>query len=521
MITAAGTAFVLRMKPTYSAETLILVDSQKIPEKYVASTVVSDVQDRLATISQEILSSTRLKKIIEDYKLYSDKRDKKSVEEIVDLMRSDVSVRVEKGWSNNRPGAFRISYEGSDPSVVAAVANRLASLYIDENMRVREVQAEGTSQFLDGQLREAKRTLDELEVAVSRYKLEHNGELPQQESALNTSLMRLQTELQGTQDAINRAQQNNVIYDAEQSTIESRLSALLPRSEVTNDGAAPPVRQAAPAEPLKSSQVLSENLKALRLRYSEEHPEVKRVKAALAGALKVEQQTAAAKAPVPTATAPAEKRPPTLAPLSAETEREIEQLRQRLGALKAQREIGGRDAARAEARRESILREMGVSQAQLKKLPIREQEMAALTRDYEVSKANYRSLLDKKTSAEMASEMERRQKAERFIVLDAAQVPEKPFKPKRPLLIGMTSLMGLALGIALAFAAEWNKDLLLGEWELPAGVVVLGRLPTINVERAGTSRPGRKKAAARNLATTGSALMLVLAEMVHSIRGGI
>lgn len=527
-VTIAGALAVWRMKPTYRAETLILVESQKIPDKYVASTVVGDVQDRLATISQEILSSTRLKKIIDDYKLYPQERMKSGMEDVIESMRHDVDVKLEKGWSSNRPGAFRISYEGSDPTVVAAVANRIASLYIDENLKVREDQAEDTSQFLDAQLKDAKKTLDDLEAAVSRYKVEHNGELPQQENTINTTLMRLQTELQGTQEAVNRAQQNKVIFDAELSTIETRLSTLTAAAEST--AAAPPQpraasdRAAAP-EPPKRSQTLSAELMTLRARYSDEYPEVKRVKAALEEALQAEQQQtlppAAPKQP-PVSPPPRPTAAPQRVVLSAEAAREFEQLRQQDSTLKAQRAIADREIENGTARRESILSEMAGYQAQLKRLPIREQEMAALTRDYETAKSNYRSLLDKKTSADMATEMERRQKAERFMVLDPAQVPEKPSKPKRGLLMALSAVLGLAAGIAAVIGKEWNKNLLLGEWELPPGVPILGRIPQIDVFPSGENpHAGHSRRANKQLLATALLLTLLARAAARHLIGGL
>src|SRR5579862_5957135 len=148
VISAIGVVIVHRLPAFYRAETLILVDSQKIPERYVSATVSTDLQDRLATISQQILSVTRLKKIIDDFDLYKEPRKTKAPEEVIELMRSDIDIKLEKGWSGGRPGAFRIAYQGTSPTIVAEVANRLASLYIEENLRVREAQAEGTSEFI-------------------------------------------------------------------------------------------------------------------------------------------------------------------------------------------------------------------------------------------------------------------------------------------------------------------------------------------------------------------------------------
>jgi len=157
-VSLIGFVIVYRLPAIYTAEALILVDSQKIPEKFVSSTVSTDLQDRIATISQQILSNTRLKKVIEDFDLYRDERKKYFEEEILEMMRKDISVKLERGWTNNRPGAFRVGYQGSNPSVVAQVTTRLATLYIDENLKTREVQAEGTSDFIKTQFKRLKRS---------------------------------------------------------------------------------------------------------------------------------------------------------------------------------------------------------------------------------------------------------------------------------------------------------------------------------------------------------------------------
>ena len=284
-------------------------------------------------------------------------------------MRHDVEVKLEKGWTNSRPGAFRIGYQGPEPNVVAAVVNRLASLNIEENLRVREVQAEGTSQFLEAQLGEAKKTLDGLETAVSQYKLAHNGELPQQESAISSTLGRLQTDLQGTQDAINRAQQNRIIYEAELGAIATRLSALgETRDGPAPDRAAPPQESSArtPSAPIKASAVLADRLTALRMRYSDDHPEVRRMKMALAQALKEEERIAAAPASAPSRTEARVVAQERSAP-SLDAVRETEQLRQRVSTLTAQRDIADAEIQRATVRRQSILQQAEAYQSQLRK----------------------------------------------------------------------------------------------------------------------------------------------------------
>ena len=210
---AISVVIVMMLPTIYRAEALILVDSQKIPERYVSSTVGSDLQDRLATINQVILSSTKLNTLIADYGLYKEERKKHVQEEIVEMMREDIQIKVERGWVGNRPGAFRIAYMGKSPAVVSEVTNKLAQLYVTQNLSNRETQAKDTQSFIASRLTEAKKRLDDIEAAVSRYKLEHNGELPEQENTLNGALLRQQLELQGIQEAINRAQQNKLMIE--------------------------------------------------------------------------------------------------------------------------------------------------------------------------------------------------------------------------------------------------------------------------------------------------------------------
>ena len=179
---------VVRMLPTiYSSEAVILIDSQKIPEKYVSATVASDLDDRISTIRQTLLSGGNLKKMIDDFDLYAKERKTHFEEEILDMMRKDITITLDPVGTGMESGngssissmlkqgaqsavAFRIGYQGSDPELVMRVANRLTDLYIEANMKTRESQAAGTTAFLDTQLGEAKDRLAKLEAAVSAYK---------------------------------------------------------------------------------------------------------------------------------------------------------------------------------------------------------------------------------------------------------------------------------------------------------------------------------------------------------------
>ncbi|MBZ5581446.1 MAG: hypothetical protein LAQ30_04430 [Acidobacteriia bacterium] len=149
---------------------------------------------------------------------------------------------------------------------------------------------------------------------------------------------------------------------------------------------------------------------------------------------------------------------------------------------------------------------------------MREQEMAQITRDYEMSKENYKSLLDKQTAAAMSLDMERRQQSERFTILDRARIPEKPLKPKRPMLFAMGSAASLALGLLLGFTLELRRNVFLGEWELPEGTTVLARLPYIEVvaKSSGTAPWPRGKGIRhrKELAAASSVLICLAAGML-------
>jgi len=221
------------------------------------------------------------------------------------------------------------------------------------------------------------------------------------------------------------------------------------------------------------------------MRYSDEHPEIKRLRRLLAEVRPGEQQEEAkqeakqriATAPVSTVKQPVAVRreEPLTDPLSIERA----QARERVSNLKAQLDLTQRELRDRTAERARILRDLGSYQKRIEQLPVRDLEMASLTRNYEFSKGYYNNLLNKKTEAEMATDLERRQKAETFRILDPARPPTKPFKPGRTLLSAMSVAFGFVLGLVTAVGRELKAGVLLGEWELPEGIVVLSRVPNI------------------------------------------
>jgi len=504
---------VVRLLPAvYLSEAVILIDTQKIPERFVSPTVATDLDERIAAIRQTLLSGDELKKIIDDFGLYREERKTHFEEEILEMMRKDISITLESADTGMTPGsvksndkraaAFRIGYQGSDPALVMRVANRLTDLYVEQNLKTREGQAEGTSEFIDTQLREAKKRLDELEAAVSAYKLQHNGELPQQEQSLASTLSRLQTELEANRDAINRAQQTRVILEGNLSAMEVDLAAQTRAWEQAqhpkdaDESFSLPGQSAETTPKKKTSELLQEQLEVLRGRYSDNHPDVIRLRADIEKVKQVEEQREAAiggdaadSASAQPAGETKREQPPAREPA------ELAHTREQVAALKVQIMGSEKELEDRKTEQQRILHDLDLYQHRIERLPVREQEMAQILRDYEMSKDNYKSLLDKKMAAEMALDMERRQQSERFTIVDRAQLPQKPIKPKRPALYGAASGLALALALVVGFSAELRRNVVLGEWELPAGTPVLARLPYIEVPAvsARAKSPSRRR----------------------------
>src|ERR1700753_771720 len=155
------------LQARYKSATVILVEAPAMPKNYVAPNINDDLQARLQSISQQILSRTRLMIIINDLNLYSGKNNHGlTADEKVERMKKDIEIEL----VHDREGAiqaFTISYLAPDPHTAQRVTGKLTSLFIDENLKVRQQQSEGTTQFMQNQLEAALRSLP-LQVAMIR-----------------------------------------------------------------------------------------------------------------------------------------------------------------------------------------------------------------------------------------------------------------------------------------------------------------------------------------------------------------
>ena len=483
--TGAAVVVVMRLPAIYRADTVIMIQTQRIPEKFVASTVNTALQDRLATLSQQILSYNRLLAIIQKYDLYHNERQTRPQEDIIEMMRADIGTEVVENWmskasrGDSHPSAFRVSYQGVNPTVVALVANELGNAFIDENLSTREGQAQGTTKFLETQLDEAKRRLEEQEAKLAEFKQRYNGELPQQENALLATNSQLQIRLQGINDSIQRAEQNKQLLEASLASAQTSAESLI---EITNQLNKPNGSSTPPGgQPPKTSEQLQRQLDEMRQRYKDTMPEVQELIGVIAVVRKEEEEKEKrlqAEAQKPNGASPG-REPATSTARSPQLREALLHEREREEALKAQLDVTVAQIEPLNNERKQVLSTVAQNAQRMAKLPMREQQLLEINRDYEISKANYQSLLDKELAAQMATQMELAAQSERFVTIDTARTPDRPDKPNRPLLCGLSAFGALLLALVASVGREFKKNTLLGEWEFPRGVAILGRVPMI------------------------------------------
>lgn len=472
-------AIVLGLPAMYRSETLILVDPQRVPERYVSPTVSQDVGGRLGTITQEIKSSTKLQSLIDRFELYKNLKGRYTQEEITEQMRKDIDVQLMRNVesSGRGVGGFRIVYQGRNPNTVANVCNQLANDFINQNLKTREEQADGTAEFMAAQVVTAKKRLEETEQKLRDFKLQHVGELPEQAQANLANLNRLQTQLQAETDAINR-QHSTEVY------LESQLALLTAQKEAASAPAlGDPGAEQRPASPAegesaevlrlkKTRQQVADQLAGLLTRYKEDHPDVRQAQESLKTLDKQIAAEEAAQKSAGTGTGTVAPASPRAGAPAAKADPEA--------AWRSNLQVLRSEIEQRTQNQKKINSQIQVVNARLDNMPIREQQIVDVSRDYEINKSVYQSLLDKQMAADMAADLEKRSKGEKFTLLDPARVPEKPFSPNRRALNLLGALGGLGLGLGLAFLLELRDDSVRTEGELaPLGLRTIARIPIV------------------------------------------
>jgi polysaccharide biosynthesis transport protein len=416
-VLATVASVTLSLPYLYRATATVSVEKQQVSEAFVRSTVTAELETRIQTIRQHVMSRDRLVELISRLGLYPELRKKWPADALVDRMRRDVRLDLAGADSSIGRGptiAFTVSYIGRDPQTVAHVANTLVSAYIEENTKSRTSQVARTAEILRTQLAEAKQELDARERRASELKSRHTGELPEQLPANIAALDRVATQLR-----LNGEYQLRAIERRE------RLERQLAEAATT-----PPAATVADDPDSAQLSKLREELAELRRQFSDQYPDVIRVKAQVAA---LEQRIASSRtnghAPQAGPADPAAHLKRAL----ADVDNELRSLSQEDRTL---RQV------------------MAGYEARVENSPRRQQELEELARGSEVTKERYETLLKQYQEALLAEDLEKRQDVEQFRVLEPAMPPDSPAAPNRLGLLVLGFMAAVVLALAAPLGAE-------------------------------------------------------------------
>src|SRR5271169_3414694 len=442
---------------TYTSESVILVEEQKVPKTFVEPNVQVDMAERVQSITQQVLSRTRLLNLIQNLKLYPryenspDDQVKKMVEDIkFELVQAPPSA----GRNTGDLVAFKIDYEAPNATIAQQVNAKLASFFIDENVRASQEQSEATTLFLDSQVRSALQLVIDQETKLRAFEAQHEGSLPQELQSNIQILNGLQAQLQSALGARERALQ-------QQTYLNSLLNQYQTMGTENLAGA--------PASIDSQLEAARAALAQLRAKYTEDHPDIKALKDNIARLEKLKKDMGAE------AKENLESNSATPAQLAAMTP---------LMQVQSEMKSNKLEIQALDAKIQQLQATVQQYQARLAETPAVEAQMTGLMRDYESSKKSYDDLMGKRGGSQLATNLERQQQGAQFRIIDPPSLPDKPSFPDR----FKFSLAGLAIGIVLAvlFGAglEFIDDRIRTEQDLveATALPVLVEIPPLPTE---------------------------------------
>jgi len=456
----------------YESSSTILIEEQQIPQEFVRSTVTGFADQRIQSLTQQILSRVKLWEIINQFNLYPDLRGKLTREEITEKMRDDIkletiSAEIADKKGGRRPTqttsvtiAFSIAYRGKNPDMVQKVAGTLASLYLEQNLKTREAQAQSTTQFLEAELKQLQERLKGLGEKITAFKGQHEGLLPEQQEFNRQQAARLEMDSKQLDAAIRSAEDRRIYIEGQLATVKPDTPLIGATGE----------RVMAPADRLKTLEVAMADLQS---KFSPDHPEVKKARREIAELQKIVGQTGGSTA----------IRRQKLTQLKAELAEkqgkysgqhpEVKQLKNEIARLEqapataspsrpvaepenpayisltTQIKGAENEIASLRTQQAGLKDKLQLYRQRLEDAPKVEQEYLALARDYQNASAKHQEVMNKILEARISEGMEEGQKGEKFTLIDPASFPEKPVSPKRLLIL----LAGVILSLGVGFGA--------------------------------------------------------------------
>ncbi|HKB98291.1 MAG TPA: Wzz/FepE/Etk N-terminal domain-containing protein [Terriglobales bacterium] len=434
----AGFGVSYAFSPKFTSQATVLVEGQKVPDTLVQSVITADFTQRIQTLSQQVLSPSRLRPVIQSLALVKSDDENKLIEDIqhnmtVEPVITSMSTAGIAGAKKKKASAadeplpgFNVNYTDNEPVRAQKICNAMALLIVDENLRSRAEAAKGTTDFLSRQVEDAKRAIDEQDSKLATFKKQYMGQLPSDVDNNMRMLMSLNTQLDATTQTLARAQQDKAYTE---SMLAQQTAAWKSSQSSTN--------------PQTLEQQLSQlqaTLLQLRARYTDDHPDVIKTKSDISEVQKRLKEINAAAAAAPTASSDK---------ANAAEPPEIRQLRLQIHQYQSVIEQATVDQKR-------LQNQIGVYQSRTAMSPGVEEQYKLLTRDNDNAQAFYKDLLTKKSSAELGTSMENQQQGEQMHILVGAGLPESPSFPNRPLFAAGGLGTGLAIGFLIAILLEFS-----------------------------------------------------------------
>ncbi len=489
-VVALGTIAVLYHVPNrYTSEATLLVDPQKVPTRYVTPTTETNLADALQAMTQDVLSRGRLLQIIDEFGLYAKERRRRAPEEVIELMRSYITIEpilpVAPTPGHSDINSFKISFVAEKAALAQQVTSKLTSLFIEANLTSRENQATNTTNFLETQLANAKTNLNAQEETVRDFKTRYLGELPEQQQGNLAILNGTQLQLQNLEDSLGRAQQQRVYLESLIGSYQ-RLAA---RGAPTG-GSIQDIVGSRPLTPLEMAQKDLSQLEIDRAKllttYSPAYHGVKELDRQIAAEQAVIDKLKASKSPEVIEKS-ANGSNPSPAAGTGPQDGSIAQLQSQLEANSLEVQNIQRDEEQAR-------KVIAQYQDRLNMTPVREQQLASIQRDYDLSLQNYKDLESKANQSKLATNLEKQEGGQQFRLVEPPSLPEVPTSPKR-IKLSLAGLGGgLFAGILLALVIEFARPTFRSTPEITRrlGAPLVIGLPLVLTKREKRLRYGRR-----------------------------
>jgi polysaccharide biosynthesis transport protein len=513
VVLALSVTLALLLPPIYRSTATILIEEQEIPQDLVRTTISSYADQRIQVISQQVMTRATLMQIVEKYDLYKGRRGNQTSEEILARMRKDIKLDIvnadvvdrRSGSKTSATIAFTLSFDGETAEKAQKVANELTSLYLNENLQIRQQKVAETSSFLEAEADSLGKRISEIERKLASFKLKNIGRLPELAGVNMQMRDRAEVELADVDRQVSSIEERRFYLEAQLTQIkpntpilsssgerildpEDRLRTLRAQyagmtglySEDHPDmvrarkqmqaleaevGHAPDSREEG-----RQLGRLKTDLATMRERYADDHPDVAKLKARIAA---LETSISVSSAVVEANL----KKPENPAYLT----------------MQAQLESLKTELKTAQKRRVDLRVRLAELESRLESTPLVEKDYLELTRDHENALVRYRETKAKLMEAQVAQNLEKDRKSERFSLIDPPQFPEKPRSPNRPaiLLIGFLLSVGGAIG-SVALLETMDKSIrspreLSHTIDTPL-LAVIPQITTLSDVRAGTVR---------------------------------